>query len=457
MSLFGGDKRRKGTHYKDRMNRILGVCHAMGVLWRETRSEYHGQVETYRQELVQPVGEVVLTATLEKYGLRVNPAVLARIKGMAPQFCYALNVSSVRVEVEGDVVFVCVPRDLPHGEGVVLFADAWAMGSDLGGALLCGLTDAGEQAVLDLRDPGHVHAVAIGMTGSGKTTLLQTMLVSAEMEAQGVAILDPLGKRGGLWQLSGHPSVWRGGMFADPRDIERALAILAQGDDSDVLVFIDETPSLCRARPGIAERLTELAQVGRHHGVHLVLGSQSATGIPALANIAARLVGKVADKQASFFATGRESAGAELLRGKGDMLFACGDALLHFQAAMPGPEMLEQWAHRYPPQIGRLPSMATERKKAPEGVPSPIFVRAQSTADLGSVVTEGPSSTGEIGRPEEEPSRRCVCWAASEWKAKGAPPSLSSIYELTRRWYRHGYGRPKARRVVEAARELLGG
>lgn len=475
MKLFGGDKPRKGKHYEDRLHRILGVCHSMGILWREQRSEYHGQVETYRQELVRPVGEVVLTATLEKYGLTVTPAVLARIKGMAPQFCYALNVASVRVEVEGDTVYVCVPRDLPQGEGVVLFAEAWAMGPDLGGALLCGVTDAGEQAVLDLADPAHAHCVAIGMTGSGKTTLLQTMLLSAEMEGLRVAILDPLGKRGGLWPLSGHPSVWRGGMFADPREIEQALAILAGGDhsrelrfvdvdgaetaqrdNSDVFVFVDEVPMLAR-RPGIADRLTELAQVGRHGGVHLVLGSQSATGIPALANTAARLVGRVADRQASYFATGREGAGAELLRGKGDMLFACGDTLAHFQGAMPGPEMLKQWARRYPPQWGRLPAMATtERKKSAEGAASPTFIRAQSVASLGAVVTADPGPSGEIGRPMEEPSRRVVCWVASEWQAKGRPPSLTRIYETTRRWYAKtgGYGRDKARRTIELARAL---
>jgi len=454
--LFGGDKRRQGTHYRGRMDVILGVCHSMGILWETQRSVYHGQVEEWRAELVRPGQEVLLTATLEKYPLRVNPKVLARLKSMAPQLALALNVSSVRVEIDGDTVYVCVPRDRGEGEGVVTFTDARGISPDLGGALLCGLTDDGAQALLDLADPAHAHCVAIGMTGSGKTTLLQTMLLSAEMQSLGVAILDPLGKRGGLWALSGHPSVWHGGMFADPREIERALAILTQGESSDVFVFIDEVPMLAR-RPGIAERLTELAQVGRHGGIHLVLGSQSATGIPALANIAARLVGRVADRQASYFATGREGAGAELLRGKGDMLFACGDTMAHFQAAIPGAEMLREWAGRYPPQYGRLPSPQVERKKAPESVTAPTFVRVQSTADLGAVTAADPGPSGEIGRPEETPSRRAVCWVAGEWKAKGEPPSLSAIYRRTKQLYPKlgGYGRDKARRTIELARALM--
>lgn len=437
MRLFG-DKRRRGTHYQDRVNRIVGVCHACGILWQESKTVYHGKTETYRQELVRPIGEVVLTPTLEKYGLTVNPAVLDRIKRMGPQFALALNERRVRVEVDGDVVYICVPRDEAEAAGVVTFEDAWALAPDLDGALLCGVTDEGAQAVLDLADPGHAHCVAIGLTGSGKTTLLQTMLLSAEMQGLRVAILDPLGKRGGLWALSGHPSVWGGGLFADPGGIERALAALAHGDSGDVFVFVDETPALCRARPGIGERLTELAQVGRHAGVHLVLGSQSATGLPMLQNVSARLVGRVADRQAAYFASGREASGAETLRGKGDMLFACGDSLLHFQAAMVLPETLQAWARRYPPRGGRL------QAEPPTPVVAPPMVPMGNTP---TVATETDAATGRMldGIP-----RRVVRDVRAYYgDHKRSWPSLTWMET------RYGYRRSVARRAINCAAQAL--
>ena len=463
MRLFGGDKRRQGTHYRDRMNRIIGTCHSLGILWREQRSEYHGQVETYRQQLVTAGDEVTLTPQYEKYPLRVNPAVLAKIRGMGAQFAFALNVPAVRVEVEGDTVYIAVPRG--EASAGLTFTDAWALAPDLQpGALLLGQCDDGAQAALDMTG-ANVHAACIGMTGSGKTTLLRTMALSVEMEHSGRLVLcDPV-KRG-FWPLSGHPVVLFGGMFADPREIERVLQILAQrvhtGEDGPlVYVFVDEVPELVRQRPRIAEYLGAIAAGGRHAGHHLILGAQtalvSALGELTVKNLPAVLLGKVRSAQDSYSATGRAEMGGELLRGGGDFIAVTAAGVSHFQAAQPEAELLAQWAGRYPPSYGRLPVVATtEGKKRAEGVPAPTFVRAQSVASLGAAASVEPSP-GAIGRPSEEPSRRCVCWAASEWKAKGQPPTLTQIYELTRRWYRHGYGRPKARRVLEAARELLGG
>jgi hypothetical protein len=39
MNLLGMNLDRKagGTHYSDRMHRILGVCQDCGILWREER------------------------------------------------------------------------------------------------------------------------------------------------------------------------------------------------------------------------------------------------------------------------------------------------------------------------------------------------------------------------------------------------------------------------------------
>jgi len=254
-------------------------------------------------------------------------------------------------------------------------------------------------------------------------------------------------------------------MFADPRDIEQALGLLVQRvrtahDDSTLLyVFVDEVPELVRQRPKIAEHLGVIASMGRHAGVHLVLGSQtalsSALGELTVKNLPCVLLGKVRSAQDSYSASGRAEVGAELLRGRGDFIAVTGGGISHFQAAMVGAELLDQWAKRNAPSWGRVP--LPERKESAGGVAAPGFVRVQSVARMGPVVAADPAPEGEIGRPQETPSRRAVCWAASEWKTKGSPPTLTAIYELTRKWYRHGYGRPKARRVLEAAQMLGAG
>ncbi len=466
LSLFGGDKRRKGTHYKDTMNRILGVCHAMGVAFEVQHSTYHGEAQAYRVELVRAGDQVTLTPQYELYPLHVNPKVLTRIKGMAPQFALALNVPAVAIEVDGDTVYIRVPRE---GASTGLdFEQAWALAPDVPqGSLLLGILDDGTQGCLDL--VANVHCAVIGMTGSGKSTLMRTMILSAEMVGAPVVLCDPL--RRGFWALSGHPSVQFGGLFADPRRIEQALGLLVQRvrtaqDDSTLCVFVDEVPELVRQRPKIAEHLGVIASMGRHAGVHLVLGSQtalsSALGELTVKNLPCVLLGKVRSAQDSYSASGRAEVGAELLRGAGDMIAITSAGTTHLQAAQPSPELLDQWARRYPPSWGKLPELP---KPTTERITASSFIRMQSTAPLQAVVSRADpvpcadSAQGEPGRPEEEPSRRMVCWAASWWKEHGAPPTLTAIYDQSKRWYAKlgGYGRPKARRCIEQARALVEG
>jgi len=99
------DRTRTGTHYSDRMHRILGVCHDCGLLWHNERVTYrNGVTEVKRVNDIEPEGSVLVTPQYEKYGLRVNPRLLPRLKTMGPQFAYALNVASARVEVDGNTV-----------------------------------------------------------------------------------------------------------------------------------------------------------------------------------------------------------------------------------------------------------------------------------------------------------------------------------------------------------------
>jgi len=389
------DRRRAGTHYSDRMHRILGVCHAMGILWHEERVQYReGVSEVHRMEDVRPEGSVLVTPQYEKYGLTVNPRVLSRLKGMAPQLAYALNVANVAVEVAGDVVYVRVPRECGAGDGVVLFEQAWALAPDLGLCLLLGIDEDQKQFILDLKAHNNVHAAVIGMTGSGKSTLMKTMLLSAQMTGGSkIALFDP---SGGFQALSGHPSVWRSGLFRRAEDCEIGLEILARGlhrDRSDpdnaplMYIFVDEVPELVRQRPLIKDYLGAIARAGRQYGYHLIIGAQhplaSELGSDTMRNIPVRLIGRVADRAAAYSAAGRTDSGAEHLRGGGDFVALNGTIKRHFQAAMPSPELLQQWARRYPPRPPRVPARPTVHVSFAGPDPRPTLPLAPEIGSAG--------------------------------------------------------------------------
>ena len=451
------DRKRGGTHYSDRMHRILGVCHACGILWHEEKVTYREGVSAmHRMEDVRPQGSVLVTPQYEKYGLHVNPRVLPRLRGMAPQFAYALNVPSVAVEVDGDVVYVRVPREGGAGEGVVLFEQAWALAPDIApGSLLLGVDEEQKQLVLDLEAPSNVHCAVIGMTGSGKSTLMKTMILSAEMAGGAkVALFDP---SGGFQSLSGHPAVWRSGLFRRAEECEWGLEVLARSLEregaeggSSTYVFVDEVPELVRQRPEIKEHLGRLAQAGHHAGLHLILGAQhplaSELGSATLRNIPVRLVGRVADRAAAYNAAGRSDSGAEHLRGGGDFVALNGSSKRHFQAAMPSAELLEQWVHRYPPRAPRLPARPRREGQG----------RLYSPPPMTSLGSEG-RGPGGGGRDLDDIPGAVVEAIAHYIKREGKLPSPNWVRRYTRETVpTGGFWPPKARRAIEEAAQRLG-
>ena len=444
------DRKRKGTHYSDRMHRILGVCQQCGLLYHMERVAYrNGAGEMQRVEDIEPEGSVLITPQYEKYGLRVNPRVLPRLKMMAPQFAYALNVPQVSVDVEGNIVYVRVPRPHSEARGPVHFGQAWDAAPNIPrGSLLLGIDEEQHQLVVDLSAPTNVHAAVIGMTGSGKSSLMRTMILSAQLigGAQ-VALFDP---SDGFRPLSGHPAVWRGGLFQRAEDCERGLAILARsiGKRSDGLlyVFVDEVPELITQQPRIREHLARLAQAGRHAGMHLVLGAQhplaSELGPTTLRNVPVRLVGRVADRTAAYNATGRSDSGAENLRGGGDFLVVSGSLVQHFQAALVPDALLQDRAKRFPPREPRLPVRAsTLSVTAREREPS---------ADEGA--------PGLAGRRPDDISPRVIHEIQRYIREQGDAPSSNWVYRLTRELMpTGGYNRAKAQRAISAAQEMLDG
>jgi len=431
------DRRRGGTHYSDRMHRILGVCHDCGLLWHEERVRYaDGQSLMMRIDDVEPEGQVVVTPQYEKYGLRVRPRVLDRVRKLGSHFAFALNVSSAAVEVDGNVVYVRVPRADAEAAATLTFEDAWDVAPDIPrGSLLLGIDEDGQQLLLDMTAPTSAHAAVIGMTGSGKSTLIRTMMLSAQsVEGCRVALFDP---SGGLEPLSGHPSVWRGGMFRDARSCELGLEALAatigRNRGSLIFVAVDEVPDLVAQRPRIKDHVARIAQAGRHAGMHLILGAQhplaSELGSTTLRNVAVRLVGRVADHSAAYQATGRRDSGAALLRGRGDFIVVNGSTLRHFQAAHTRPDLLTAWSARYPPRPPRMP------------------VRPERDAAEGA--SRGISGTG---RPLDEIPASIVREIRRYQRRHGDAPSLNWVYRLTKkRLSTGGFGREKAQRAIEVA------
>lgn len=446
------DRRGTGTHYADRLHRILSVCRDCGLLWHNERiARRDGGSEVRRVDDIAPTDSVLVTPRYEKYGLQVNPRVLTRLVNLGPQFAYALNVPGVNVEVDGNVVYVRVPRPEAEGSSAVLFEDAWDAAPDIPvGSLLLGVDEDQRQLVLELVAPTNVHAAVIGMTGSGKSTLMRTMILSAQMIGGArVALFDP---SGGFRALSGHPSVWRGGLFQAPEACEAGLRVLAEAigrrHDGLTYVFVDEVPELVMQHPRIKDYLARLTQAGRHAGMHVVLGAQHPLakdlGPTTMRNVAVRLVGRVADRSAAYNATGRNDSGAEALRGGGDFIVVNGSLLQHFQAAMVSPKLLEEWARRYPPRDARVPAQPI----ATASRPSPASHAGSVSRTATSVVR------GSGGRPLDDIPPFVVQAIRGYHARHGHPPSSNWIYRYTRQKLpTGGFNRAKAERALEAAME----
>lgn len=445
------DRPRRGTQYTDRMHRILGVCHDCGLLWHNERVTYrNGVTEVKRVDDIEPEGSVLVTPQYEKYGLRVNPRLLPRLKTMGPQFAYALNVASARVEVDGNAVLVVIPRPFEAAD-TLTFDAAWNISPGLRpGWLLLGKTGS-DQMVLDMTDPRNVHAAVIGMSGSGKSTLMRTMILSAlKIRGSRVALFDP---SRGFEPFSGHPLIWRGGLFATLDDCELGLEALASSigrrGGELTFAFVDEVPDLVLQRPRIGEHLTRLAQAGRHAGIHLVLGAQRMTSETAgssmaVANIPARLLGRVAGKGDSYLAAQQPDIGAETLRGHGDFVAVNGGDRTRFQAAMIPDAQIQTWTERYPPRVPRVP------------VSSRVVSSSFGSFVQDSFVQVGNGIGG--GRPPDDIPPAALDELAAYVQERGKVPSTywidKTLAPLLARGQRY-INPQKRQRIIEVAEGML--
>jgi S-DNA-T family DNA segregation ATPase FtsK/SpoIIIE len=308
-------------------------------------------------------GPVVTTYEFKpQAGVKYN-----RITALNDDLCLALAAESIYIErIPGkSTVGIEVPN--PHRETIflreIIASDAFQRSkSPLTMAL--GKDANGEIVVSDLTAMPHL--LIAGSTGSGKSVALNSMITSllykSTPDQVRFILVDPKRLELGLYDGIPHlytpiitePKLAANALRKATREMERRLKLLASRGVRNIAqfnrLFEDSSPSLCENlgdaednRPlpyivivideladlmivdanNVEESITRLAQMARAVGIHLILATQrpSVDVITGLikANFPARMSFRVATRVDS--RTILDSQGAELLLGKGDMLF----------------------------------------------------------------------------------------------------------------------------------------
>lgn len=284
-------------------------------------------------------------------------AILAREKDLA----LALAAPSLRIEapVPGEsVVGVEVPNRSSSMVALrnVMESDEYQeMLKDDGLPVALGLATAGEPIAIDLRKMPHL--LIAGATGSGKSVCINTVISSLIMHQDPskvrLMLVDP--KRVELTPYNGIPHLVTP-VVVDPDRVVRLLRGAIQEmlrrykllEETGVrniqsyhrsprakeplpyfVICIDELADLMMtASFEVEQSLCRLAQLGRATGIHLIVATQRpsvdvVTGL-IKANFPSRIAFAVASQVDS--RTILDTAGAERLLGRGDMLFLSADA-----------------------------------------------------------------------------------------------------------------------------------
>ena len=304
--------------------------------------------------------------SVTRYELQPAPGVkISKITNLVDDI--ALNLATAGVRIEAPIpnkaaVGIEVPNrkidSVPFREMVdsKTFRDTK---SKLGAVL--GKSISGEIVIADIAKMPHI--LIAGTTGSGKSVCVNSIIMSILFRStpdevrllmidpkavefmiyNGIphllipVVTDPKKAAGALaWAVTEMLNRYK--LFSDNnvRDLEGYNKLAKSKEDMSVLpqivIFIDELADLMMASPGETEdSICRLAQMARAAGMHLVIATQRpsvnvVTGV-IKANIPSRIALKVASQVDS--RTIIDSAGAEKLLGKGDMLY--------FPVGMPKP------------------------------------------------------------------------------------------------------------------------
>ncbi len=360
------------------------------------------------------VAEAVPGPVVTQYLLEPGPGVkVARITALANDLALKLAARSVRIEapVPGQpFVGLETPNDNPAVVTLreVMESQAWAT-TDADIKVALGQDVAGNVRVADLAKMPHV--LIAGATGSGKsvclTSLITGIMFTKTPDEMQLVLIDP--KMVELVAFDGVPHL-RMPVITDVNEVVDVLTWVsnemarryrtfskvgvrnlaaynaAPPEDADgplpnIVVVIDELADLMMTAPGDVERLlARLAQMARATGIHLVIATQrpSVDVITGLikANFPTRISFMVSSQADS--RTVLDSAGAERLIGRGDMLYAPpeGGKAQRIQGARVTDEevrtVVEHWREQgEPSQVSRQELQRTEEDEEDE-----VFVEA---------------------------------------------------------------------------------
>lgn len=281
---------------------------------------------------------------------------ISKITGLADDIALNLGADGVRIEPVPNKKAVGIEvankkvDSVPFREMVEseIFGETT---SKLGAVL--GKSISGEVVIADIAKMPHV--LIAGTTGSGKSVCVNSIIMSILFRStpddvrllmidpkavefmiyNGIphllipVVTDPKKAAGALaWAVTEMLNRYK--LFSDNnvRDLAGYNKLAKDRDDLQVMpqivIFIDELADLMMASPGeVEDSICRLAQMARAAGMHLVIATQRpsvnvVTGV-IKANIPSRIALKVASQVDS--RTIIDSAGAEKLLGKGDMLY----------------------------------------------------------------------------------------------------------------------------------------
>ncbi|MCL2108972.1 MAG: DNA translocase FtsK [Oscillospiraceae bacterium] len=296
--------------------------------------------------------------SVTRYELQPAPGVkISKITGLIDDI--ALNLATAGVRIEAPIpnkaaVGIEVPNRTTDTVSFRSMVDSMAFkGGESKLAAVIGTDISGEIIVCDVAKMPHI--LIAGTTGSGKSVCVNSIIMSILFRAtpddvrfvmidpkavefmiyNGIphllipVVTDPKKAAGALgWAVTEMMNRYKSFSDYGVRDLSGYNSLCA-GDPElvkmpQIVIFIDEFADLMMVAPGDVENgVCRLAQMGRASGIHLVIATQRPsvdviTGI-IKANISSRIALKVASQVDS--RTIIDSAGADKLLGKGDMLF----------------------------------------------------------------------------------------------------------------------------------------